>query len=222
MNEYFEKIVETKGIIVSVGSGMGKIEQKLRTSGKIVICIDPNDYGKKDRYTGVKRVLYPDYSTVADFLLKKPLSIGKINLLLQYPLPDYNLYDIMAIKRLEPKNIFLYYKKDGCAGSWFLHRFLRKNKITTRGKIRMDEHVKRIFFINENKCLVKHQYHKFFEFDDYPYSYLILTRGKAVEDENFIQDINFEDVEEFILEGKLSVQIKFGKNLDILKNKSLV
>ena len=107
MNEYFEKIVETKGIIVSVGSGMGKIEQKLRTSGKIVICIDPNDYGKKDRYTGVKRVLYPDYSTVADFLLKKPLSIGKINLLLQYPLPDYNLYDIMAIKRLEPKNIFL-------------------------------------------------------------------------------------------------------------------
>jgi hypothetical protein len=38
----------------------------------------------------------------------------------------------MAVLKLEPKNIFLYYMKGRGAGSWLLHRFLRKSWFETQ------------------------------------------------------------------------------------------
>ena len=87
---------------------------------------------------------------------------GNVNLLLLHPLPDYILYDIMAIYHLEPIKIFLYYMKDGGAGSWFLHRFLRKNGVNTLGKMKTDKIIEEELQISPHTCIVKHKYTQVF------------------------------------------------------------
>ena len=217
MDEIFiNKILQTQGIFVSVGSGMAEMEQKLIDCGKIVICIDPNNTDTVDRYTGVKRVRYPDFSYVSEFIKNKPLCIGKVNLILLHPLPDYSLYDIMAILSLEPKKIFLYYMKDGGSGSWLLHRFLRKNGVNTRAKIKMDISLKSL--VSVDVCPIKYKYEQVFEKDTYllhEHTYSVLERKDKLKQQYNISNELLLDKEEVCL-GKNNIEKDAKKNMDIL------
>lgn len=219
--QFLQEIEKISGVIVSVGCGMGIMENQLRNMGKIVICIDPNNRDMVDRYTGDKRVLMPDYPTVTDFLKDKPKAVNKVNLLLSHPLPDYNLYDIMAIKRLEPRYIFLKYMKKGGAGSWFLHRFLRKNNIKTLGKLRTDESIK--IHISPSVCVVKYEYNKVWEkdvskhIDERLQSYLIMKISNFIGSD--VCEFDYNDTEETCcVKYNLKIQQQFYYNLNILQH----
>lgn len=225
--QFIKKILETKGIFVSVGSGMGRIEQELISKGKIVFCIDPNNTDMVDRYTGEKRVKKPDYSYVSEFIKDKPSSIGKVNLILLHPLPDYSLYDIFSILSLEPKKIFLYYMKTGGSGSWLLHRFLRKNDVNTIAKIKMDISFLANYQISFDVCPIKYKYKQVFEKDidkGYGHTYSILERKEELEKQYNISDkLLLElllDKEEEVL-GKNNIEKDVKKNFDILFDLSI-
>lgn len=210
---FFKKICESKGVIVSVGCGMGQMEQKLRDRGKIVICVDPNNRDNIDRYTKVKRAIKePDYAYVDDLIKAKPLIVGKVNLLLLHPLPDYALYDIQAILKLEPKKIFLSYMKEGGAGSWLLHRFLRKNNIDTQGKLKTD-----IMWEQRNLprsiCPIKYKYKQIFETERSDYhTYNILEKQELLTN-IYTSDYSIENKEETVLSGSENLHDSFNNCL---------
>jgi hypothetical protein len=191
-NEFIKKIIKTNGIFVSVGCGMGVLEKQLRDAKKIVICVDPNNYDKKDKYlVDVKRVLMPDYKYVSDLILDKPNIVHKVNLILAHPLPDYTMYDIMSVLKLEPTNIFLYYMKGGGAGSWLLHRFLRKNGVNTSGKLLTDADIEKKLNIPSYVCPIKYRYTQIYEKDEivdkngrphqFQHTYSILERKEQLD-----------------------------------------
>ena len=234
--DFVQRIIDTKGIFVSVGCGMGLLEKQLKDAGKIVICVDPNDYDKKDRYLyGVRRVpnFKPDYKFVSDLIADKPNVVGKVNLILSHPLPDYTIYDIMAVLKLEPKTIFLYYMRGGGAGSWLLHRFLRKNGVDTKAKLLTDKNVYEEHDISPDICPIKYRYTQIYEKDELIYrdgrpqpfghTYSILERQEQLdfiytESEKFKEKTPYslEDKEEFVLEGKLNIDNNFMNCLKYL------
>lgn len=214
---FISQIIKSTGIFVSVGCGMGVLEKKLIEAGKILICIDPNDYDKKDRYTQAVRVLKPNYKYVSNLLEDRPNIVGKVNLILIHPLPDYALYDIMSIVKLEPKRIFLYYMKDGGAGSWLLHRFLRRNGVNSSAKLKTDDNILERFNISKDICPVKHKYKQVYENNiiehntNQCHTYSILDRQEI---HNNIPisincEANLEDKEEFVLIGNDNIQVNF-------------
>jgi len=210
-NLFVKKIIKFTGIFVSVGSGMGVMEKQLLDAGKVVICVDPNNYDKKDRYTQAIRVIQPNYRFVSDLLEDKPSIVGKVNLILNHPLPDYALYDIMAILKLEPIRIFLYYMKEGGAGTWLLHRFLRKNGVNNTGKLKTDYQLETNYKISIDVCPVIYRYKQIYENDiqgrspsEGDHSYCILEREEKLP-KKYISincEANLSDKEEFILIGK--------------------
>jgi len=223
-DEFVKKIIDTNGIFVSVGCGMGMLEKRLRDAGKIVICVDPNDYDQRDQYLGVRRVLTPDYKFVSDLILDKPNIVGKVHLILSHPLPDYTIYDIMAVLKLEPKNIFLYYMKGGGAGSWLLQRFLRKNGVQNTGKLLTDKNFYEGRGVTPSVCPIKYRYTQVYEKDEfvvrgnYPFehTYSILERKEPLdfvytESEEFktITPYSLEEKEEFVLRGIRNIEDHF-------------
>lgn len=226
-DEFVKKIIDTNGIFVSVGCGMGVLEKRLRDAGKIVICVDPNDYDQRDQYlVDVRRVLTPDYKFVSDLILDKPNIVGKVHLILSHPLPDYTIYDIMAVLKLEPKNIFLYYMKGGGAGSWLLQRFLRKNGVQNTGKLLTDKNFYERLGITPDVCPIKYRYTQAYEKDElvnrdgrphpFEHTYSILERKEQLEiiyteSEAFkkIKPYSLEEKEEFVLRGKRNIEDHF-------------
>jgi hypothetical protein len=223
-NEFIKKIIKTNGIFVSVGCGMGVLEKQLRDAKKIVICVDPNNYDKKDKYlVDVKRVLMPDYKYVSDLILDKPNIVHKVNLILAHPLPDYTLYDIMSVLKLEPTNIFLYYMKGGGAGSWLLHRFLRKNGVNTTGKLLTDANIEKNFNIPSYVCPIKYRYTQIYEKDvdgcSHQHTYSILERKEQLDfvyTENKKLSYSLEEKEEVVLEGENRIKENFYNCLGYL------
>ena len=80
--------------IISVGSGMGIEEQFLSDHGYTVTCIDPAIRKRDPWLTDKVLVREPDYPSVPAYLRAHPEYNGEVQVLLQYPLPDYGLYDI--------------------------------------------------------------------------------------------------------------------------------
>jgi hypothetical protein len=217
--DFITKIINTKGLFVSVGCGMGVLENRLRQAGKVVICIDPNNYDVVDRYTGDIRELNPDYKFVSELIADRPNVVGKVNLILNHPLPDYAMYDIMSIFQLEPLHIFLYYMKMGGAGSWLLHRFLRKNGVRTHAKIRMDEQLEKIG-IDITACIIPYKYVQIYENSVGEHTYSILKRTTQITPRITpqIKQFVYKDVEEFVLIGSENTDRCLDRCIECLKS----
>ena len=125
--------------VLSVGSGMGVEEQLLVDHGYAVVCIDPSK-AKKDPYLpGKRRVRAPDYPSVPVYLEAHPEYDGGVQLLLHYPLPDYVMYDFLAIQDLRPKCVTVMASMGGSSGSFLLHVWLRQCGVGTFGKLRSEQ-----------------------------------------------------------------------------------
>lgn len=120
--------------IVSVGSGMGVLEQWLINQGCQVVCIDPTS-NQIDPYTKVEMTKPPDYKTVKEYIESKQPMMDHCQVLLNYPLPDYALYDICSIYDLQPKFVTINAGYYGHSGSALLHMWLRRNQVDTQGKL---------------------------------------------------------------------------------------
>ena len=136
---YLLSHLSKKLTILSVGSGMGVEEQFLVDHGYTVVCVDPSK-AKKDPYLrGKRRVRAADYATVPDYLTAHPEYDGQVQLLLHYPLPDYVMYDFLAIHDLRPRWVTVMATMGGSAGSFLLHVWLRACGVRSLGKVRTEQ-----------------------------------------------------------------------------------
>jgi len=112
--------------IISVGSGMGVLERYLTTKCYKVVCIDPTK-NKKDPYTNDKMSKKPDYQSLKEYLDDEKNPRGDdIHLLLNFPLPDYAIYDIASIYDLKPKFVTIQAGYYGSSGTLLLQIWLRR------------------------------------------------------------------------------------------------
>jgi hypothetical protein len=138
-NEEIAKQLSKKLNIISVGSGMGVLESYLCDNGFNVICIDPT-LNKRDPYTKTKMTKKPNYKNVKEYMENKEVFKGDpCHLLLNYPLPDYILYDICSIYDLQPKFITIIAGYKGHSGSTLLHIWLRQLGVDTMGKVQTEK-----------------------------------------------------------------------------------
>ena len=128
---------------ISVGSGMGHLEDYLCKNGINVICVDPT-LTTKDRYTKVKMVRKPDFSLVSVLMEQCPELVGNCNIMLIYPLPDYVLVDYLSIVDFQPILIVTVVDDGGQSGSFYYHKFLRKCGLSTQGKLLTSENFRSV------------------------------------------------------------------------------
>jgi hypothetical protein len=164
MNQWFSSQeisthLTKKLTIVSVGSGMGVTENALIKDGYKVICIDPTK-NKSDPYTNNTMTKQPDYSSVKEYMsdVKNPIG-DDIHLLLNFPLPDYALYDICSIYDLQPKFVTIKAGYYGHSGTLLLQIWLRQCGVDTQGKIATEINWAKSMRINWNS-VVKQKYVK--------------------------------------------------------------
>ena len=125
--------------VVSVGSGMGVEEQLLVDNGYTVVCIDPSN-ARTDLYLlGKRRKRAADHANVPEYLEKNPQYDGGVQLLLHYPLPDYAMYDFLAIHDLRARFVTVAATLGGSSGSFLLHVWLRACGVRTLGKLRTEQ-----------------------------------------------------------------------------------
>lgn len=112
--------------IVSVGSGNGYLEQLLHNEfpEREFLCVEPVFNGwlsLPDEELGMK----PVCATVDDSTLDHV--VGNCVMLLFWPSPNANGYDVEAIERLQPEALIVTYGPCGCAGSDNLRKLLDDN-----------------------------------------------------------------------------------------------
>ena len=104
--------------LISVGSGAAELEHNLATSlDRHVICIDPSPsaFSKKEP------LIRPTWASVKDMLAVTT----PVNSTLLLIWPEFNGYDLEAIRLLRPHELFLLYEENGASGSAQLHEWLR-------------------------------------------------------------------------------------------------
>lgn len=105
--------------MISVGSGIGRIERAIELEHKVgIICVDPNPESFNKRSEELKEDDYhmPDYALVTDLVKAKPELIGKCSLLLIWPDPCDSVYDMEAVVLLRPVSIVVLYEPYGASG----------------------------------------------------------------------------------------------------------
>lgn len=111
------------GPVISVGSGAAQLEASLDLPGRSMICIDPDP----SEYQHLTPAIQPSWSTVESMLESEPTPVGCTLLLIW---PSFSGYDIEAIRRLQPAEVFILYEVNGCAGSEQLHQWMHDSPDT--------------------------------------------------------------------------------------------
>ena len=137
-----EKIMKyhTSQKLISVGSGYGILEDHIKSTYAIMqkklelICIDPEPYSYRFKNYPPRPLMSPDYAYVDDYLeqlekeknTEQPSSSEKndCDLLLCWTNPNDSTYDLEAIIKLKPSNVFIIYEMTGSAGSSSLHNWI--------------------------------------------------------------------------------------------------
>lgn len=124
---YHELMAKHCKTIVSVGTGCGTVDSKLRHFWNCSsYLVDPNIHQDKiwSRKGNNQRVLNPDYAYVKDVILEHPEIVGKCGVSLIYPYPSAGPYDVEAIQLLNPRIIVLLYERNETSGSEQLFEWL--------------------------------------------------------------------------------------------------
>jgi hypothetical protein len=126
--------VDPKMFWVSVGSGTGEIEHRLKNEIKElkIACIDPADPDEWKhlhlKFPKNGKCIKPSYKYTEDLIREKKFLVGKCGLLLCWPSPKgigEKNWDIEAIKLLEPRVIVLIYETSGGSGGPNLNLWIR-------------------------------------------------------------------------------------------------
>ena len=145
--------------IVSVGSGMGTVEQYLEQKGFKVITIDPTTL-KRDPYTSFELAKKPDYANVSEYMQSSAYDIKEeYHVLIHYPLCNYALYDICCIYDIKPKFVTIM-AGDTMSGTFLLHVWLRQHGVKTCGYVRAEHNVKTALSAPNLNFVVKEKYEK--------------------------------------------------------------
>lgn len=107
--------------VLSVGSGLGILEDKIIKSGINVTCIDPDPTSFASEIH--KIIVKPAFATVDDYLKSHS---GQCELILCHTTPNDSIYDIDAINKLDASIIYILYDTSGSAGSGHLHYFIHQ------------------------------------------------------------------------------------------------
>jgi hypothetical protein len=118
--------------IISVGCGMCKREKEMSKIRQI-ICIDPTT-ANEDRWTGIKKVMTPNYKNVKELIKEDPSIIGNCHLFIEYPMTDYVTYDFLSIYDLQPIHLVLLTTTTCHSGGLLIHMWLNNNGIKTINK----------------------------------------------------------------------------------------
>ena len=131
---------------VSVGSGNGVLEfcyaKKYTGSKETILCVDPaplsyNSNGLESSFQA------PKYDYVRDLLREKPQLRRNCVLVLNWPNPFGDPYDIDAVMSLEPCGFFTtleHWRDTGAAGSPSFHHFLQTTQTYRLGhRIRLNK-----------------------------------------------------------------------------------
>lgn len=106
--------------IVSVGSGKCGLEVYLEEKfDRKILCIDPDPGSYLNDDKRFPKTRDPDYPLVDDLIRDREELIGNCNVILNWPSPNNqgDSFDILAIKALNPKMIFLLFEESGSSGS---------------------------------------------------------------------------------------------------------
>lgn len=113
--------------LVSVGCGAAFVERKLARMGlaQEVILVDPNPASFMP--VGMKREELPkmDFPTTRALLSAQPRLRGNCCLFLWNPDPDFEYYDIEAIRLLAPQLVIIAYEANLTAGGYLLNAWLQ-------------------------------------------------------------------------------------------------
>ena len=128
--------------IVSVGSGVGYLEKLLEfETGFKFILVDPDPFEQiKLSIPGVtipyllsnpdfiKFYRKPNFKDIKELTTFNKNLIGRCDLMLIWPIPGHNVFDMDSITTLKPNSIFILYGDDyphgGCSGGVLLHFFI--------------------------------------------------------------------------------------------------
>ena len=125
--------------IISVGSGECGLEVHLEKKfDRKILCVDPNPTSYGNNGVMFPNTRDPDYPLVDDLIKDREELVGNCNVILNWPSPnnDGNSFDILAIKALKPKMVFLLFEESGSSGSPDLINWIG-NKVEGREENRL-------------------------------------------------------------------------------------
>jgi hypothetical protein len=179
--------------LISVGSGYGVLEEHIqktyaKTNQKLeLICIDPEPCSYRFQNYPQQPLIKPDYAYIDDYLeqLEKQQTKEQLysceknydsDLLLCWSSPNDSTYDLEAIIKLKPTNVFIIYEMTGSAGSSSLHNWIY-NKCSNIPKVKVP-----LWLNHENATIFKEEGYKCIDSivrehcEQFQYAFLVLSR----------------------------------------------
>ena len=173
--------------IISVGSGECGLEVHLEEKfDRKILCVDPNPTFHGNDNALFLKTRDPDYPLVDDLIKDNEELVGNCNVILNWPSPNDQgrSFDILAIKTLNPKMVFLLFEESGSSGSPDLINWIgSKVEGYEDSRLGLSMYVMGMTELDLSKCpntkyrmVSDHTHTMRTKIDRFSYKYLILSR----------------------------------------------